>query len=140
MARAAELVDQLSFAEVAHLRETLPQDAAVQEALTMKAARIFLHLRDFQRAQDAAREVFLRWPDGPYAQDARGIVDRIAKLTQVKPNVVGVAVPLSGKYKRWGEAILQGVGLAVGEGSRREARHPRHPGRAGRRRQGDRGR
>ena len=33
----------------------------------------------------------------------------------MKPNVLGVAVPLSGKYKRWGEAILQGVGLALGE-------------------------
>jgi len=30
--------------------------------------------------------------------------------------VVGVAVPLSGPYKRWGDAILQGVGLAL-EGS-----------------------
>jgi len=117
VARAAELVDQLSFAEVAELRSSLPRDAAVQEALTMKAARIFLHLRDFQQAQEAAREVFLRWPDGPYAQDARAIVDRIARLTQVKPNVLGVAVPLSGTYKRWGEAILQGVGLALSEGS-----------------------
>ena len=44
-------------------------------------------------------------------------MDRITKLTQVKPNVLGVAVPLSGNYKRWGEAILQGIGLALGEGS-----------------------
>ncbi len=117
VARAAELVDQLSFAEVAQLRDALPKDAAVQEPLTMKLARIHLHLRDFPRAQDEAREVFLRWPDGPYAQEARAIVDRIARLTQVKPNVLGVAVPLSGNYKRWGEAILQGVGLALGEGS-----------------------
>src|SRR5512142_491451 len=33
VARAAELVDQLSFSEVAELRQSLPKDAAVQEAL-----------------------------------------------------------------------------------------------------------
>jgi ABC-type branched-subunit amino acid transport system substrate-binding protein len=117
VARAAQLVDQLTFADVGRLRETFPKDAPVQEALTMKAARIHLHLRDYEKAQEEAREVFLRWPDGPYAADARAMVDRIAKFTVVKPHVLGVAVPLSGQYKRWGEAILQGVGLALGEGS-----------------------
>jgi ABC-type branched-subunit amino acid transport system substrate-binding protein len=116
VARAAELVDELPFADVARLRETLPKDSPVQEALTMKAARIHLHLRELPAAQEEAREVFLRWPDGPYAQEAKAIVDRIARLTQVKPNVLGVAVPLSGQFKRWGEAILQGVGLALEKG------------------------
>jgi ABC-type branched-subunit amino acid transport system substrate-binding protein len=88
----------------------------VQEPLAMKLARIHLHLADYARAQEAAREVFLRWPEGPYAADAKAIVERIAKLTFVRPNVVGVAVPLSGPYKRWGDAILQGVAVAL-EGS-----------------------
>ncbi|HEY6005274.1 MAG TPA: penicillin-binding protein activator [Anaeromyxobacter sp.] len=114
--RAADAVDKLPFLDVARLREELPRDAPVQEPLTMKLARIHLHLRDYPRAEQAAREVFQRWPDGPYAADAKGILDRIAKLTFVRPNVLGVAVPLSGTYKRWGDAILQGVGLAL-EGS-----------------------
>ncbi len=114
--RAADAVDKLPFLDVARLREELPRDAPVQEPLTMKLARIHLHLHDYARAEQAAREVFMRWPDGPYAADAKGILDRIAKLTFVKPNVIGVAVPLSGNYKRWGDAILQGVGVAL-EGS-----------------------
>lgn len=114
--RAADAVDKLPFLEVARLREELPQDAPVQEPLAMKMARIHLHLRDYGRAEEAAREVFLRWPDGPYAADAKAIVERISRLTFVRPNVVGVAVPLSGTYKRWGDAILAGVGLAL-EGS-----------------------
>jgi ABC-type branched-subunit amino acid transport system substrate-binding protein/TolA-binding protein len=114
--RAADAVDKLPFLEVARLREELPQDAPVQEPLAMKMARIHLHLRDYGRAEEAAREVFLRWPDGPYAADARAIVERISRLTFVRPNVIGVAVPLSGTYKRWGDAILAGVGLAL-EGS-----------------------
>jgi ABC-type branched-subunit amino acid transport system substrate-binding protein len=114
--RAADAVDRLPFLDVARLREELPQDAPVQEPLAMKLARIHLHLRDYPRAEEAAREVFQRWPEGPYAAEARALVDRIAKLTFVRPNVLGVAVPLSGPYKRWGDAILQGVGLAL-EGS-----------------------
>ncbi len=114
--RAADAVDRLPFLDVARLREELPQDAPVQEPLAMKLARIHLHLRDYPRAEEAAREVFQRWPDGPYAAEARALVERIAKLTFVRPNVIGVAVPLSGPYKRWGDAILQGVGLAL-EGS-----------------------
>lgn len=114
--RAADAVDKLPFLDVAKLRQELPQDAPVQEPLAMKLARIHLHLRDYPRAEEAAREVFLRWPDGPYAADAKAIVDRIAKLTFVRPNVLGVAAPLSGSYKRWGDAILQGIGLAL-EGS-----------------------
>jgi ABC-type branched-subunit amino acid transport system substrate-binding protein len=114
--RAADAVDRLPFLDVARLREELPQDAPVQEPLAMKLARIHLHLRDYARAEAAAREVFLRWPDGPYAAEAKAIVDRISKLTLVRPNVIGVAVPLSGPYKRWGDAILQGIGVAL-EGS-----------------------
>jgi ABC-type branched-subunit amino acid transport system substrate-binding protein len=114
LAQAAEVVDgRLTFLEVAKLKETLPADSLVLPVVTLKLARIQLHLHDYAQAQEAAREVFLRWPDGPYAQDAKAISDRIARLTFVKPNVIGVAVPLSGNYQRWGEAILQGVGLAV---------------------------
>jgi ABC-type branched-subunit amino acid transport system substrate-binding protein len=111
--RAADAVDRLAFLDVAKLKEELPPEAPVQQALTMKLARIQLHLRDYARAAELAREVFLRWPDGPYAADARAVVDRIAKLTFVRPNVLGLAVPLSGQYKPWGEAILRGVGIAL---------------------------
>jgi ABC-type branched-subunit amino acid transport system substrate-binding protein len=114
--KAADAVDRLPFLDVAKLREELPSDAPVQEALTMKLARVKLHVRDYAGAQEAAREVWQRWPDGAYAADARALAERIAKLTFVKPNVVGVAVPLSGQYKRWGDIILQGIGLAL-EGS-----------------------
>ena len=41
---------------------------------------------------------------------------RAVPRTQAVAGVVGVAVPLSGKFKAWGEAILQGVALAIPEG------------------------
>ena len=41
---------------------------------------------------------------------------RVAAKTQVVAGVIGVAVPLTGKFKAWGEAILEGVALAIPEG------------------------
>ncbi len=117
-ARAIDLVDgQLSFAEVASLKEALRPDSPLLPAVTMKLARIQLHLHDEAAAERSARELADRWPSSPYAQDARALVDRLSRRAQVNPRTIGVAVPLSGKQKPWGEAILQGVALALGEGN-----------------------
>ncbi len=115
-ARADEAVDgRLTFLEVARLKETLPADSAALPTVLMKLCRIQLHLRDWPRAEEAARELLQRFPGSPWDAEARAVLDRLARLTAVRPNVIGVAVPLSGPFKRWGEVILQGVGLAVGE-------------------------
>ncbi|MGB8930388.1 MAG: ABC transporter substrate-binding protein, partial [Anaeromyxobacteraceae bacterium] len=119
LARAADAVDgRLAFIDVARLREELPADSPILPAVVMKLARIQLHLRDFANAEASAREVYLHWPDSPWAPDAKALVDRVGRLTFARPDVIGVAVPLSGNYKRWGEAILQGISLALGEGSK----------------------
>jgi len=118
VARSADVIDgRLAFIEVARLRESLPSDSPILPAVVMKLARIQLHLRDFASAEASAREVYLRWSDTVWAADAKALVDRVGRLTFSRPDVLGVAVPLSGNYKRWGEAILQGISLALGEGS-----------------------
>jgi ABC-type branched-subunit amino acid transport system substrate-binding protein len=118
LAKGIDLVDgQLTFAEVASLKETLPPDSPLLPATTMKLARIQLHLHDEGAAERSAREVAERWPGSPHAQDARALMDRFARLAQVNPRTIGVAVPLSGKQKPWGEAIMQGVALALGDGN-----------------------
>lgn len=117
VARIAELVDErLSFAEVARLAEALPPGSPAQPALVMKLARIYLHLHDYAKAESAAREELSRFPDGPYAADARALADRLSRGARVSRDVLGVAVPLSGKFKAWGDAVVQGVSLAL-EGS-----------------------
>lgn len=44
------------------------------------------------------------------------LASRAAVKTRVVDGMVGVAVPLTGRFKAWGEAILQGVALAIPEG------------------------
>ena len=51
--------------------------------------------------------------DGPVGA---ALAARAAAKTQAVAGVLGVAVPLSGKFKAWGEAILEGVALAIPEG------------------------
>ena len=117
LARAVEIVDgRLSFLEVARLREDLPKDSPALPAVVMKLARIYLHLRDWSQAQAAAREEVESWPAGPYAADARALLERLALSARMNPGVIGLALPMSGKFKQWGEAIMQGVTLAVADG------------------------
>jgi ABC-type branched-subunit amino acid transport system substrate-binding protein len=119
LARANAIIDdpeKLLDEDVPRLAGELAADSPLRPAVTMRLARVHLRNHELARAQEAAREVFLRWPDGPYAADAKALVDRLGRLTYVRPNVIGVAVPLSGNYKAWGEAIVQGIGLAA-EGS-----------------------
>jgi ABC-type branched-subunit amino acid transport system substrate-binding protein len=115
-ARIDDVVDgRLTFLEVARLKESLPGDSPALPTVAMKLCRVQLHLRDWPRAGEAARELLQRWPGSAWDAEARAVLDRLARLTAVRPNVIGVAVPLSGQYRRWGEVILQGIGLAVGE-------------------------
>jgi ABC-type branched-subunit amino acid transport system substrate-binding protein len=117
LARAADVVDgRLSGLELARARESLPEGSPVLPAVAMKLVRIHVHLREYDLAGEEARELVRRWPDSPWAADASAALARITRLTQVRPGVIGVAVPLSGPHKRWGEAILQGMGLALPEG------------------------
>jgi ABC-type branched-subunit amino acid transport system substrate-binding protein/TolA-binding protein len=117
LARVAEILDgQLSFLEVARLREDLPRDSPALPAVVMKLARIYVHLRDFAEAEARVAELLDRWPDSSWVQDGRALRERLARRAQVNPGVIGVAVPLSGKLQPYGEAVMQGVGLALGEG------------------------
>jgi ABC-type branched-subunit amino acid transport system substrate-binding protein len=118
LARAADVVDaRLTGPELLKLRQALPADAPVQPVLAMKLTRIRLHERDYAAAEQEARALIAAWPGSPWAADAREVLERLGRLTAVKPNVIGVAVPLTGQFKRWGEVILQGIALALPEGS-----------------------
>ena len=114
LARAVELLDgRVSFAEVERLDRELSRDSPLAPAVAMKLARVDLHLGDSARAADQARRIADRWPESPYAAEARALLERFARRGKADVHLVGVAVPLSGKFKGWGEAIVQGVELAL---------------------------
>jgi len=114
--RALEDVDQLPFLDVAKLRSELPDDSPLLPAVRLKLAKVRLHLRDGDAAAAEARELVERHPGTPWAAEGQALLERLSRRTRVQPNVVGVAVPMSGRFKSWGDAVLQGVAVALGDG------------------------
>jgi ABC-type branched-subunit amino acid transport system substrate-binding protein len=116
LAQCADDIDQLGFLEVARLREELRRDSPAFPLVLLKLAKVRWHLRDTDGATLEARELAERYPGTAPAAEAQALLDRLARRARVQANVIGLAVPLSGRFKGWGEAILQGASMGLGEG------------------------
>jgi ABC-type branched-subunit amino acid transport system substrate-binding protein len=116
LAKAAEHLEKLGRAEASKLKEDLPPDSPLLPAVTMRLARLALQENDAGAAERSAREVLERWPESPLAQQARALADHISRRAPVSPRTIGIAVPLSGRFKAWGDAVMKGAALALGDG------------------------
>ncbi len=112
--RIVELLEsRVAFVDVARLAEETPVESPVWPLLHFKLARIFSHLRDQTRLKETLQALLEKAPNSPYASDARAMMERLEKRTAPKPDTVGLALPLSGKFKSFGESVLAGVKLAL---------------------------
>ena len=80
--------------------------------LTFKLARVYQHVRD-SRLKPTLQLLLQKAPGSPYAQEAQAMLARVDRVGVVRGRTVGVLVPLTGKYKRLGEAVMRGVQLAL---------------------------
>lgn len=101
------------FTDIRAAREKLSTDHPAWPVLTFKLARIFYHLRDWQNLNDTLDEFLKVAPNSPYAAQAKEMLARSHAREQVKPRVVGLVLPMTGKYKPIGEAVLRGVQLGL---------------------------
>ncbi|MFN7133255.1 MAG: ABC transporter substrate-binding protein, partial [Myxococcales bacterium] len=106
---------KVSFTDVAKLAQQMKTSDPLWPAVQYKLARIYAHLRDEARAKEALEVLLAQAPQSPFAAEARTMAERLARGEQVKPRVVGVVLPLSGKYKAIGESALAGIQLALGK-------------------------
>jgi ABC-type branched-subunit amino acid transport system substrate-binding protein len=81
-------------------------------AAALKLARIQLHLGARAHAFDLAGEVLSAQPQGAYADPARA-VQLLAQGSQVRPNLVGIILPLSGDLKGFADQALNGIALTL---------------------------
>ncbi len=81
--------------------------------IAFKMARVYYHLRDWTRLDETLRALLATAPDSSFAPEAKALLERLAKRTQVRSKVVGAVLPMSGKYKAFGETTMRGLQLAL---------------------------
>lgn len=91
--------------------------STLQPVLTFKLAKIYFHMRDFESAERMLRTVTDQYGNSPYAAPARELIVRLADRRTVQPHTLGVVLPLSGRFKQYGERALAAIELALGDKS-----------------------
>jgi branched-chain amino acid transport system substrate-binding protein len=109
-----DLIDRKVPAQgLAELRQRLSGDSPALPLVVMKIARLHYHQREYGHARTALDQYLSRWPQGAHADDARALIARIERLSEVQSEVVGLILPLSGRFQHFGEAVLRGVSMAL---------------------------
>ena len=102
-----------TFLSVAEAWNELPKSHPGWPLITFKMARVYYHLRDWTRLDETLNSLLSNAPDSSYAPEAKALQARLAKRSQVKTKVIGAVLPMSGKYKAFGETTLRGLQLAL---------------------------
>jgi ABC-type branched-subunit amino acid transport system substrate-binding protein len=114
VARVQQLVEgRAGFVDVARVMEDLPTSNPAWPVLSFKLARIYYHLRDWTRLEETLNRFLAEAPQHPFAGQARELLARATRRVEVRPRTVGLLLPMSGKYKAVGEAVLRGMKLAL---------------------------
>ncbi|MDP1827273.1 MAG: penicillin-binding protein activator [Archangium sp.] len=102
-----------TFLAIAEAWNDLPKSHPGWPLITFKMARVFYHLRDWTRLDETLKSLISTAPDSPYTPDAKALVERLSKRSLVKPKAVGAVLPMTGKYKAFGETTMRGLQLAL---------------------------
>ncbi len=114
LAALEEVVEtKTTFLAIAEAWNDLSKSHPGWPLLTFKMARVYYHLRDWTRLDETLRALLTTAPNSPYTTDAKALLERIARRDRVRPKVVGAVLPMSGKYKAFGETTLRGLQLAL---------------------------
>ena len=100
--------------DVARLVADLEKRSPAWPAAAVKLARIQLHVGDRAHASDLAAQVLsVTDGQGPYAEAARIVQRTVQSAGQVKPNLVGIVLPLTGDLKGFADQAMNGIALTL---------------------------
>ncbi len=116
--RLSSLIDEkLSFLQVRQALETVRESdpkSFPMDLLTFKLAKIYFHIYDFQRARAELEKFVAQWPEHRLSKEAGKLLKRIIDRNKVDPTAVGVLLPLTGKFRSYGQKALAGIQLGAG--------------------------
>src|SRR6516162_2907760 len=114
LAHVGDLVDaQVASEEVARVQADLSPTHPAWPLLTFKLARVYQHTRDIPKLKSTLQSLLSNAPSSPYTAEAQEMLARADRVGQVRGRTVGVLLPLTGKYKAFGEAVMRGIRLAL---------------------------
>lgn len=106
-------LDAAPARDVANLVSELDRKSPAWAPAALKLARIQLHLGDRAHAEELARDLLSSDPQGAYAPEARALQASAQGAAQVKPNLIGIALPLTGDLKGFADQALNGIALTL---------------------------
>ena len=114
LAALEEVVEsKASFLSIAEAWHNLSTTHPAWPLLTFKLGRIYYHLRSWDALEESLKSLIKEAPNSPYDADAKALLARAARRTAVNPKKVGAVLPMTGKWKPLGEAVMRGVQLAL---------------------------
>ncbi len=106
-------IDAAPAPDIAKLVADLDHKSPAWPPAALKLARVQLHTGDRAHAAELANEVLSSDAQGPYANGARAVLQRAQAGVQVKPNLVGIVLPLTGDLKGFADQALNGIALTL---------------------------
>lgn len=104
---------QTDFLSIAEAQASMSKSNPAWPLLTFKMARVYNHVRDWVRLDETLKLLLAEAPQSPWAADAKEMQARLSRRAVVRPRAVGVVLPMTGKYKPLGDAVLRGMQLAL---------------------------
>jgi branched-chain amino acid transport system substrate-binding protein len=110
----ADLVDsKVGVDEVARVQSELSPSHPAWPLLTFKLARVYQHTRDTARLKVTLQSLLSNAPGSPYTAEAQEMLARADRVGTIRGRTIGVLLPLTGKYKAFGEAVMRGIRLGL---------------------------
>ncbi len=114
VAKVQQLVEgRADFIDIARVADGLSPQNPAWPVLTFKLARIYYHLRDWTRLEETLQRFLNEAPGHAFAPQAKELLARATRRVDVRPRTVGVLLPMTGRYKPVGEAVLRGIQLGL---------------------------
>lgn len=111
----SELLDLIYQATDEELQEMAiyAQESDLIFPIYYRLAVSFLFSNRLKEAREVAAEMVQLAPEGQWLMMAQGILEKIQKMLQVQPNVIGCLLPLSGPFALYGQEVLNGIELGL---------------------------